>query len=194
MQRNFLFLLGSGRRDGNTEQLARQAAQYLPGEVQQQWLNLLDLPLPPFEDIRHTTGVHPQPGGNEKMLFDATLSATDVVFVTPLYWYSVSASMKLYLDYWSAWFRVPDANFRKRMAGKTAWTVTSYSDEGDERLIEPLVSMLRMSADYMEMHWGGTLAGYGNRPGDVLADAACMKQAKVFFGVVGDLKIEDLVI
>ncbi|MBK9492244.1 MAG: NAD(P)H-dependent oxidoreductase [Haliscomenobacter sp.] len=68
------------------------------------------------------------------MLFDATFLATDVVFVTPLYWYSVSASMKLYLDYWSAWFRVPGADFRKRMAGKTAWAVTAYSDEGDEQL------------------------------------------------------------
>lgn len=189
MQRNFLFLLGSGRRNGNSEQLARQAAQYLPAEVPQQWLHLLDLPLLPFEDLRHSIGIYPQPLGNVKVLFDATLAASDIVFVTPLYWYSVSASMKLYLDYWSAWFRVPGADFRKRMVGKTAWAVTSYSDEGDERLIEPLVSMLRMSADYMEMPWGETLAGYGNRPGDVLADAACMEQAKGFFGVVGDLRI-----
>jgi len=181
MQRNFLFLLGSGRRDGNSEQLARLAAQNLPAELPQQWLHLLDLPLPPFEDLRHSIGVYPQPLENEKILFDATLAATDIVFVTPLYWYSVSATMKLYLDYWSAWFRVPGADFRKRMVGKTAWAVASYSDEGDERLIEPLVSMLRMSADYMEMHWGGTLAGYGNRPGDVLADAAGVERAKVFF-------------
>ena len=121
MQRNFLFLLGSGRHDGNTELLARQAAQSLAPEVQQQWLHLLDLPLSPFEDIRHSAGVYPQPAGHEKILFDATLAATDIVFATPLYWYSVSASTKLYLDYWSAWLRVPDANFRKRMAGKTAW-------------------------------------------------------------------------
>ncbi|NUO02748.1 MAG: flavodoxin, partial [Saprospiraceae bacterium] len=85
MQRNFLFILGSGRRDGNSEQLARQAALHLPADAQAEWLHLLDLPMPPFEDIRHSVGVYPQPVGSEKTLFDATLVATDIVFVTPLY-------------------------------------------------------------------------------------------------------------
>ncbi len=181
MQRNFLFLLGSGRREGNTEILARQAAQLLPSEVEQNWLNLLDLPLPPFEDIRHSVGVYPQPAGNEKVLFDATLAATDVVFATPLYWYSVSSSTKLYLDYWSAWLRVPDANFKKRMAGKTTWVVSSCSDEDGERMAEPLLKMLRLSAEYMGMHWGGALLGYGSRPGDVLRHTPAMEQAGSFF-------------
>lgn len=182
MDRTFLFLLGSGRRNGNTEILARKAAENLPASVEQQWLHLMDLPLPPFEDIRHDAGVYPQPVSNEKILFDATLRATDLVFATPLYWYSVSASTKLYLDYWSAWLRVPDAQFKARMAGKKIWVVSaSSSDEDAAEMSAPLVDCLRLSADYMHMGWGGALLGRGNRVGQVLEDEVALDAARVFF-------------
>lgn len=184
MERNFLFILGSGRRDGNTELLARAAAAALPVGMPQQWLHLMDLPLAPFEDIRHSAGVYPIPASHEKTLFDATLQATDVVVVSPLYWYSVSASVKLYLDYWSAWLRVPDAQFRARMKGKTLWAVSVNSSETEaesQTLSAPLVECLRLSADYMDMHWGGTLLGTGNRTGDVLKDERAMAAAPLFF-------------
>src|SRR5215813_5881410 len=101
--RSFLFLLASARKDGNTEALARRAASYLPADVDRRWIRLSDVPLPPFEDIRHVgDGRYPQQVGNERLLLDATLEATDLVVASPLYWYSVSASAKLYLDYWSA--------------------------------------------------------------------------------------------
>ena len=101
--RRFTFLLASARHDGNTEILARKAAEHLPRHWTQRWLRLSDLPLAPFEDIRHSTGVYPQPEGNARVLFDATLEATDLVFAVPLYWYGLPASAKLYLDHWSGW-------------------------------------------------------------------------------------------
>lgn len=179
--RHFLFLVASARRDGNTETLARHAAESLPPDTQQTWLRLLDMHLPPFADIRHGgDGAYPPPEGDPKTLFDATLAATDIVFVTPLYWYSVPAAAKLYLDHWSGWMRVPGANFRERMAGKTAWTICVYSDD-DPRFTEPLVGTLRLTAEYMSMRWGGVLLGHGNRPGDVTRDAAALAAARQLF-------------
>ncbi|NUO03039.1 MAG: hypothetical protein HUU01_20715 [Saprospiraceae bacterium] len=67
------------------------------------------------------------------------------------------------------------------MAGKTGWLISSCSDDERERMSEPLVSMLRLSAEYMGMNWGGALLGYGNRPGDVLADTTGMEQSASFF-------------
>jgi multimeric flavodoxin WrbA len=104
-QRRFLFLVASARRDGNTETLARRAAAALAPDVAQQWIHLDEIPLPRFEDIRHHGGQnnqYPDPDGNERLLLDATLAATDIVFVTPLYWYSLPSSAKLYMDHWSA--------------------------------------------------------------------------------------------
>lgn len=182
MNRNYLFILASGRRGGNTELLAQKAAEFLPESAGQTWLHLLDLPLPPFEDIRHPVSSYGSPEGDEKVLFDATLAATDIVIASPLYWYSLSASAKLYLDYWSAWLRAPGEDFKKRMAGKRLWVVSASSSEEDAtEMSAPLVDCLRLSADYMSMDFGGVLLGRGNRVGDVLADSRAMDEAKRFF-------------
>ncbi|UOQ51793.1 flavodoxin family protein [Hymenobacter cellulosivorans] len=176
--RRFLFLPGSTRRQGNSEQLARIAAQYVPAGAEQHWLNLLDYPLPDFVDLRHD-GVYPAPEGNAQVLVDATLQATDLVLVMPLYWYTMPVPTKQYLDYWSAWMRVPDLDFRVRMAGKNFWAVVVSSGERAEA--QPLADTLQLSANYMRMPWGGLLFGNGSRPGDILQDKTALTAAETFF-------------
>lgn len=181
--RRFLFLVASARREGNTETLARRAAANLPASVEQQWIHLDELPLPRFEDIRHHGGQnnpYHEPAGNERLLLDATLWATDIVFVTPLYWYNLPSSAKLYMDYWSAWLRVPSVDFKKRMAGKKLWAVCVLSDE-DPKRAELLLTTLRHSGEYMNMQWGGELLGNGSKPGDVLNDRKAIEAAQHFF-------------
>ncbi len=180
-RRSFLFLDAGARPDGNTARLARLAAgASLPAGADQRWLRLADHPLPPFEDLRHTgDGAYEPPTGHGRTLLDATLAATDLVFVAPLYWYALPTAAKLYLDHWSAWLRVPGADFRARMAGGTVWAVTSYATEPDKT--EPLIGTLRLTAEYLHMRWGGALLGHGNRPGDVLGDERALIEAKSFF-------------
>ncbi len=183
MNRRFLFLVASARREGNTETLARIAASALPETVEQQWIHFDEVPLPRFEDIRHhgeRNNPWPQPEGNERHLLDATLAATDIVFVTPLYWYSLPASAKLYLDHWSAWLRVPGVDFKKRMAGKKLWAVCVLADD-DPNGAELLLQTLHRSGDYMGMAWGGELIGNGSKPGDVLNDRSAVEAAAHFF-------------
>ena len=132
--RTFLFLLGSSRTDGNTEELARLAAEQLPPETEQRWLNLNELTLPDFEDLRHDgDGRYPAPTGNAATLLDATLGATDLVLASPLYWYAMSTSTKRYLDHWSGWMRVPGVDFKQRMGGRTLWGVTALATSDLER-------------------------------------------------------------
>ena len=178
VERRFAWLLGSSRRGGNSETLARSAGATLPRDVTHTWLRLADLPLPQFVDRRHEgDGRYPPPTGNERILFDATVAASDVVIVSPVYWYSVSTLVKHYLDYWTAWMRVPGVDFPGVMAGKTLWGITVTSDD-DLANIEPLIGTLRLSAEYFGMGWGGVLIGYGNRPGDVVGS---LEQAATFF-------------
>ncbi|MEU1373848.1 NAD(P)H-dependent oxidoreductase [Streptomyces triculaminicus] len=182
-ERKFLFLLGSSRTGGNTEKLARKAAAQLPAEVEQQWLRLRDMPLPDFDDLRHTGDrTRPLPTGDEKLLLDATLEATDLVIASPLYWYTVSADTKVYLDYWAGWLHLREqVRFKERMAGKKLWGITVISDE-DPANADPLLGTLRLTADYMGMEWAGGLVGHGNRPDDIDADTATLTAAKTFFG------------
>jgi multimeric flavodoxin WrbA len=180
MTRRFLFVLGSSRSDGNTELLARRAAEQLPEGVEQQWIDLAAHPLPDFEDLRHDSD-HVRPTqGNVALLLDATLAATDIVIASPLYWYSVSAPVKRYLDYWSGWLRTPGIDFKATMAGRTLWGVTALAHE-EQEVADPLVGTLSNSAAYMLMRFGGVLLGNGSKPGDVLNDAEALSRAKTFF-------------
>jgi NADPH-dependent FMN reductase len=181
-QRSFLFIVGSGRPDGNTEMLARIAAGQLPPDLPQRWIQLHNLELPVFRDVRHDQDPATEPAGAERLLLDETLAATDLVIVSPLYWYSVSWSVKLYLDYWSRWLRVPEADFKGRMRGKNLWSVTVMADD-DYALADPLLGTLKLSASYLDARFAGALLGRGSWPGDVLKDRAAVERAHDFFDV-----------
>lgn len=180
MSRHLLFLVGSTRLPGvtgNTEALARGAAKALPADVQQTWLQLRDLPLPPFEDHRHGRGTYPMPEDGGRRLLDATLAATELVFVAPVYWYSLPSPLKLYLDHWSAWLRVPGLDFKPRMAGKPLWLITT---SGDRPKAQPAIDSVRLCAEFMAMRWAGVLWGKGGAPGAIEQDAEALAAARSF--------------
>jgi multimeric flavodoxin WrbA len=177
--RSFLFVLSSTRPYGNSEVLARRAASRLVG-AQQRWLRLGDYPLPPFADTRHSTG-YASPEDNERVLVDATLGATDLVIVTPVNWYSVSWLAKLYLDHWSAWLRIPELNFAETLAGRTLWSIIVDSDTEGEGAADPVVDVMRRTAEYMKMQWHGALVGHANRPGEIEQDGAALSAAESYF-------------
>lgn len=184
--RHFLFVIASARREGNSELLARHAARALPATIGHEWLHLADHPLPPFHDLRHAGPAPWTPviEGSSRVLLEATLAATDVVLVAPVYWYSLPAAAKLYLDHWTAWLRAPGWDFKSRMAGKTLRGI-SVSSDGDPAVAAPVQDTLRLTADYMGMTWGGLLIGAGNRPGDVLQHAPSLAAADRFLPTTG---------
>jgi NAD(P)H-dependent FMN reductase len=167
-ERRFLFILGSNRA-GTSEALARRAAAALPADVTRDWRRLSDLPLPAFLDTGHGADVR-SVSKNERVLLDATLAAGDLVIVSPLYWYNMSAGVKLYLDHWGAWLRDPRLGFRERMRGKVMWAVVTAGGE-DTTKCWPLLESLRMSAEYLGMRWGGDLVGQSRRRGPSDTDA-----------------------
>lgn len=178
---HFLFLNASTRvpgQVGNTETLARRASEALPADAKQTWLTLSGLHLPAFVDHRHTTGTYPMPDGDAKRVLEALLAATDIVFVSPVYWFSVPSPLKLCLDQWSAWLRVPDLDFKVRMAGKRLWVVAT---SGDRTKAQPMIDSYRLCAEFMGMEWKGALWGKGGAPDAVLADPAALAAAEAYF-------------
>lgn len=176
--RRVLVLLASARADGNAELMARAAVAALPAQVEVRWLRLAELALPPFVDIRHQgSGHYPEPEGDLGRALKDTLWATELLVAAPLYWYSMPAPLKLYLDHWSGFMRVPGLDFKPQMAGKTMFLLCATSSGEEPHLAAPLVDSLRLSADYLKMRWGGCVLGDGSRPGDVLKDEAAMAAA-----------------
>ena len=176
--RRVLVLLASARVEGNAELLARAAVAGLPQGAQVRWLRLHELALPPFDDIRHNgAGQYAAPTGDLARALDDVLWATELLVASPLYWYSLPASLKLFLDHWSGFLRVPGLDFKRRMAGKGLHLVCATSSGEEPHLAQPLVDSLRFTADYLQMHWGGAVLGDGTRPGDVLKDEAALAAA-----------------
>ena len=177
--RKFLFVVGSSRADGNSEILAREAAAQLPGHISQRWVDLKDLDLPDFQDGRHEENTWAVSEA-EETLRAATLEATDLVIVSPLYWYSLSAQTKRYIDYWAGWARLPGLGFQERLAGRTLWGVTVMADP-EESVADGLTTALGNSAAYLNMRFGGVLLGNGSSPGQVRNDERALIRAKTFF-------------
>lgn len=177
-RRHFLFLLSSARQGGNTEILARLAAAALPAGTEPAWLDLAADPLPVFADPRPSPVM---PEGRAAEALTATLEASDIVLVAPVYWYGLPAPAKLYLDHWSGWLDLPGMGFAEAMKAKSLWLITVRADPEPE-VAAPVEAAQRMTAEWMGMRWGGALHGIGDAPGDVRADQAALTGAQRFFG------------
>jgi multimeric flavodoxin WrbA len=181
MTSKYLFLVASTRESGhlgNTEWLAQQAAAHLPAGTEQTWLHLAAMQLPPFVDLRHTVGQYPMPQGDMLTLLKATLACTHLVLVAPVYWYSIPAPLKIYLDHWSGWMRIPEVPFKDTMAQKTMQLITT---SGDRTKAQPMIDSITLCAGFLSMHYAGTLWGKGGPPAAVQADAQAIAQAQQFF-------------
>ncbi len=80
-------LLGSSRSAGNTSQLARYVSEELPAA----YFDLADYEIAPFSYAN-------QYQDDFKGLITQLLQYEQLILASPVYWYSVSAQMKLFLD------------------------------------------------------------------------------------------------
>lgn len=163
---------------GNTEWLARTAAASLPSDDQQEWLHLARMDLPAFVDQRHTIGEYPAPKADLGQLLAETMSATDLVFVAPVYWYSLPSSLKQMLDHWSAWMRIPGVPFKDNMHHKNLYLITT---SGDRSKAQPMIDAVGLCADFLGMKRAGVLWGKGGPPHAVVDDVEAVKQARTLF-------------
>lgn len=175
MSRRFLFLPSSARPQGNSLQLARLAAEN--SGIAGDWIDLAAQDLPPFRDLRPAA---PVLDGVMADLARATLAATDLVIVAPVYWYALPTPAKLMLDHWSGWLDLPDLRFAEAMRGKRLWLVTARADP-DPAVVAPVEAMLRQTARWLGMDFAGALHGIGDAAGDVLDDREAMARATTFF-------------
>lgn len=180
-ERRFLFLEASSRARGNAAALGRLAAEALPAAWPRRWIRIQDEPLPPFVDTRHAVGRAPAPDPGSKRWLALTIEATDLVVVSPLYWYGLPAQAKLYFDHWSGWLHVDGVDFLGRMKGRNLWAILVEAGEPGATGTDLLQESLRRTSGYMEMHWKGALVGHGTRPGDVWREPGIRERASRFF-------------
>lgn len=137
-------ILGSSRRDGNTRLLTDAVFRHLNDA---QLIDLSDLTIAPYDyDRAHM---------RDDFLALAELMAQSkaIVFASPVYWYSMSAQMKVFFDRLTDLTKTHKALGRS-LAGKTAYLIAT----GGGKIPPPsFETPFAETAGYFGMHWGGML-------------------------------------
>ncbi len=78
--------------------------------------------------------------------------AQTIIFASPVYWYSMSAQMKVFFDRLTDLTVPPLKPLGKSLAGKTAFAIaTGAAPEAPESFTRPFAD----TAAYFNMNWGG---------------------------------------
>ncbi|MGH1435116.1 MAG: flavodoxin family protein [Lewinella sp.] len=140
----------SSRSHGNTSTIAN----YLSGQLSATAVNLSAHEIAPFsyEDNYPATD-------DFKDIIDQTIEADHWVLVTPIYWYTMSAQMKTFLDRFSDLMRYRE-ELLPALTGKYLWTVAVGSDPES---VPHFFTPFRLSAEYLAMYYGGDLHSWLGR-------------------------------
>jgi NAD(P)H-dependent FMN reductase len=167
-----LALYGSARRGGNSEQLLDRVLGDLPATR----FYLSELHQAPFADLRHEPGGFPPLAGPAREILQAMTEHDVLLFACPVYWYGMSAQLKLLVDHWSHALRDPSLQFKERLRGKKAHLILTGGDRPRIKAL-PLVQQFEYALGFMGMELGEYIIGQGSKPGDVMQDERAVFQA-----------------
>jgi multimeric flavodoxin WrbA len=143
ISRDAIALFSSSRRNGNTGQLIDLIARELEIEV----IDLGELDISSF-DYEHRNR-----NDDFEPLMRRLLGFNQLIFASPVYWYSVTAGMKMFLDRFSDYLDLADLLAEgRRLRGKQAYIAcTSICTEAPASFIDTFVDTF----DYLGMHYRG---------------------------------------
>jgi multimeric flavodoxin WrbA len=121
----------------------------IASEMQIELVDLADLQISPFDYDHRNRDDDFEPAMQHILAHD------QIIFASPIYWYSVSAPMKVFLDRISDFLELPDLLAEgRRLRGKTGYVVcTSASAEAAPEFMSAFDEVFR----YLGMRLGGTL-------------------------------------
>lgn len=158
-----IIIMGSSRGDGNTLKAVRMIFEEKDA---------------PLVDLSHLDISYYDYAGKNLHddflpLIERMLNHNPIVLATPVYWYTMSAVMKTFIDRWS-----DILTFRKdlgrKLKGKEVYIITTYGSSFP-RGFEDAFSQ---TCDYMGMHYRSCFYYHGNP--DKVQTAENAERAKVF--------------
>lgn len=162
-----LSILGTSRSQGNTR-LTLEAV--LQGRAP-----VIDLNGHSITPYDYT---HQNSGDGFLGLARQLVKADTVVLATPVYWYSMSAQLKTFLDRLTDLTRVHKA-LGRALKGKSLFLVASSSSP---ELPPGFVAPFELSAEYFGMRWGGAFHAYFES--DLVLSPEAEAQARAFGQVI----------
>ncbi|MEH7309097.1 flavodoxin family protein [Neobacillus drentensis] len=163
-------IYGGTRPNGNTETLTEHVIQGIASEK----IYLKEHHIQPIVDMRHSPDGFQDRNDEYNSIIERILPHDILIFSTPIYWYSMSGTMKNFIDRWSQTLRDPKfPDFKNRMASKKAFVIAVGGDHPYLKGL-PMIQQFKYILDFMGMDFGGYVLGEGNQPEDVLQDKAAL--------------------
>ena len=136
-------LFSSSRRNGNTGQLMDRIARELDIDV----VDLANTRMSAY-DYEHRNR-----SDDFEPLMRRVLEFDQIIFASPVYWYSVSPPMKVFLDRISDFLELPDlVSEGRRLRSKQAYVVcTSIYEDVPKSFLGAFIDTF----EYLGMHFGG---------------------------------------
>ena len=170
---NIAVLYGGNRPNGNTETLTKKAIQGLVVEE----IYLKDYLIRPIVDKRHAEEGFPEINDDYDSIIDRILQHDILIFSTPIYWYSMTGTMKNFLDRWSQTLKdakYPD--FKKQMSQKSAYVIAVGGDDPYMKGL-PMIQQFQHIFDFIGTSFDGYIIGEGNKPGEIVQDMKALYAA-----------------
>ncbi|CRX39556.1 flavodoxin family protein [Estrella lausannensis] len=150
-----LIILGSSRKDGHTA----KAIDTITGTSPLPFVDLSSLNMTYFDyDFENRAD-------DFIPLMEKVVEHNPLILATPVYWYTMSAVMKTFLDRWSdlLTFR---KDLGKKLKGKDLYLITSFGTSMPKGFEEPFIQ----TADYMGMHFRGCFYFYSGKDPDLMKE------------------------
>jgi len=136
-------VVGSARNKGNTGQLSLEVASKMPATI----FNLNDYDISPFDyEFNHVND-------DFLILMNELLTFDRIILATPVYWYSASSVMKVFLDRFSDLLKV-NKNLGRMLRGKPTALIATGCDHVPAPCFE---EAFKLSYLYLGMNYQGML-------------------------------------
>lgn len=133
-----IIILGSSRGDGNTLKAVRMVFD----EKDAPLVNLADLDISYYDYA--AKNIH----DDFLPLIERMLNHNPIVLATPVYWYSMSAIMKTFIDRWSD-LLTSRKDLGRRLKGKEVYIITTYGSSFPKGFEDAF----SQTCDYLDMHY-----------------------------------------
>lgn len=178
MSRKIMIVIGSPRRKGNSATLARQVADGATAagaQVETFFLHAMDIqPCTACDACRKKLKKDCVIKDDMKILYPKMKAADAIVIASPIYWFTMSAQTKLFMDRWYAL----GGDDGYALAGKKFGIALAYADA--DPFVSGAVNALRTFQDafsYIGAELVGAVYGSAAKAGEIRKNKALMDAA-----------------
>jgi multimeric flavodoxin WrbA len=140
---NTIIVQGSSRSDGNTHQIAKILARSFEAEI-------IDLKIGTINSYSYE---HDNADDDFLPIMRKIIDYDTIIFITPVYWYSMSGIMKNFFDRISDCLKT-EKDLGRKLRGKNMMAIACGSDEVE---VEGFFVPFKNSAEYLGMNYLGDI-------------------------------------